>query len=107
MPFECAFLMDSLKAERDQGITIDTAQIWFRHADREYVIIDAPGHREFIRNMVTGASNADAALLLIDADQGVRRQSRHHGYLLQLLGVSQVAVAVNKDRKSTRLNSSH
>jgi len=96
MPFEWAFLMDSLKAERDQGITIDTSQIWFPHAEREYVLIDAPGHREFIRNMVTGASNADAALLLIDADHGVRGQSRHHGYLLQLLGVHQVAVVVNK-----------
>ncbi|NNE82643.1 MAG: adenylyl-sulfate kinase [Alphaproteobacteria bacterium] len=96
MPFEWAFLMDSLKAERDQGVTIDTSQIWFNHGDREYVLIDAPGHREFIRNMVTGASNADAALLLIDADQGVRSQSRHHGYLLQLLGVRQVAVVVNK-----------
>ena len=96
MPFEWAFLMDSLKAERDQGITIDTSQIWFRHDKREYVLIDAPGHREFIRNMVTGASNADAALLMIDADQGVRQQSRHHMYLLQLLGVREVAVAVNK-----------
>ena len=96
MPFEWAFLMDSLKAERDQGVTIDTSQIWFNHAEREYVLIDAPGHREFIRNMVTGASNADAALLLIDADQGVRSQSRHHGYLLQLLSVRQVAVVVNK-----------
>ncbi|HCP00633.1 MAG: adenylyl-sulfate kinase [Alphaproteobacteria bacterium] len=96
MPFEWAFLMDSLKAERDQGITIDTSQIWFRHGQREYVLIDAPGHREFIRNMVTGASNADAALLMIDADQGIRRQSRHHMYLLQLLGVREVAVAVNK-----------
>ncbi len=96
MPFEWAFLMDSLKAERDQGITIDTSQIWFRHDAREYVLIDAPGHREFIRNMVTGASNADAAFLMIDADQGVRRQSRHHMYLLQLLGVREVAVAVNK-----------
>jgi bifunctional enzyme CysN/CysC len=96
MPFEWAFLMDSLKAERDQGVTIDTSQIWFRHSDREYVLIDAPGHREFIRNMVTGAANADAALLLIDADQGVSGQSRHHGYLLQLLGVHQVAVVVNK-----------
>ncbi len=96
MPFEWAFLMDSLKAERDQGVTIDTSQIWFRHNARQYVIIDAPGHREFIRNMVTGASNADAAVLMIDADQGVRRQSRHHSYLLQLLGVREVAVAVNK-----------
>ncbi|MCZ6589497.1 MAG: adenylyl-sulfate kinase [Alphaproteobacteria bacterium] len=96
MPFEWAFLMDSLKAERDQGVTIDTSQIWFRQGEREYVLIDAPGHREFIRNMVTGASNADAALLLIDADQGVRGQSRQHVYLLQLLGVHQVAVVVNK-----------
>ena len=96
MPFEWAFLMDSLKAERDQGVTIDTSQIWFRHNARQYVIIDAPGHREFIRNMVTGASNADAAVLMIDANQGVRRQSRHHSYLLQLLGVREVAVAVNK-----------
>jgi bifunctional enzyme CysN/CysC len=96
MPFEWAFLMDSLKAERDQGVTIDTSQIWFRHDNRQYVIIDAPGHREFIRNMVTGASNADAALLMIDADQGVRRQSRHHSYLLHLLGIREVAVAINK-----------
>ncbi|MGE0254618.1 MAG: adenylyl-sulfate kinase [Alphaproteobacteria bacterium] len=96
MPFEWAFLMDSLKAERDQGITIDTSQIWFRHAGRDVVIIDAPGHREFIRNMVTGAALADAALLLIDADHGVRRQSRHHALLLHLLGVRQVAVLVNK-----------
>jgi bifunctional enzyme CysN/CysC len=96
MAFEWASLMDSLQAERDQGVTIDTSQIWFSHGDREYVLIDAPGHREFIRNMVTGAANADAALLLIDADHGVRGQSRHHGYLLQLLGVRQVAIIVNK-----------
>ncbi len=96
MPFEWAFLMDAFKAERDQGVTIDTAQIWFKTKKRDYVLIDAPGHREFLRNMITGASAADAALLLIDAAQGVRQQSRHHGYLLHLLGVEQVAVAVNK-----------
>jgi bifunctional enzyme CysN/CysC len=96
MPFEWAFLMDAFKAERDQGVTIDTAQIWFKSAKRDYVLIDAPGHREFLRNMITGASAADAALLLIDAQQGVRQQSRHHGYLLHLLGVEQVAVVVNK-----------
>ncbi|MCC6466867.1 MAG: adenylyl-sulfate kinase [Alphaproteobacteria bacterium] len=96
MPFEWAFLMDAFKAERDQGITIDTAQIWFKTAKRDYVLIDAPGHREFLRNMITGASAADAAVLLIDAAQGVRQQSRHHGYLLHLLGVEQVAVVVNK-----------
>ncbi len=96
MPFEYAFLMDALQAERDQGITIDTSQIWFRTEKREYVIIDAPGHKEFLKNMVTGAAASDAALLLIDAEEGVREQSRRHGYLLHLLGVKQVAVVVNK-----------
>ncbi len=96
MPFEWAFLMDAFKAERDQGVTIDTSQIWFKTPKRDYVLIDAPGHREFLRNMITGASAADAAVLLIDAQQGVRQQSRHHGYLLHLLGVEQVAVIINK-----------
>lgn len=96
VPFEWAFLMDALQAERDQNITIDTAQIWFKTEKRPYVIIDAPGHREFIKNMVTGAASADAALLLIAANEGVQEQSRRHGYLLSLLGVKQVAVVVNK-----------
>lgn len=96
VPFEWAFLMDALQAERDQNITIDTAQIWFKTEKRPYVIIDAPGHREFIKNMVTGAANADAALLLIAANEGVQEQSRRHGYLLSLLGVQKVAVVVNK-----------
>ncbi len=96
MPFEWAFLMDSLKAERDQGVTIDSAQIWLRRPHREVVFIDAPGHREFIRNMITGAAGADAALLLVDAEEGVRRQSRLHGQLLDLVGVRQVAIVVNK-----------
>ncbi|NQU11460.1 GTP-binding protein, partial [bacterium] len=96
MPFEWAFLMDGLQAERDQNITIDTAQIWFRTAQRPYVIIDAPGHKEFLKNMVTGAASAEAALLLIDAAEGVQEQSRRHGYLLHLLGIAQIAVVVNK-----------
>lgn len=96
VPFEWAFLMDSFQAERDQGITIDTSQIWFKTEQRDYTIIDAPGHREFIKNMVTGAAQADAALLVIDAVEGVQEQSRRHGYLLHLMGVSQVAVAINK-----------
>jgi bifunctional enzyme CysN/CysC len=96
MPFEWAFLMDALQAERDQGVTIDTAQIQFRTRARDYVIIDAPGHREFLKNMVTGAATSEAALLLIDAEEGMREQSRRHGYLLHLLGVRQVAVLVNK-----------
>jgi bifunctional enzyme CysN/CysC len=96
MPFEYAFLMDGLQSERDQNITIETAQIWFRTPKRQYVIIDAPGHKEFLKNMVTGAANAQAALLLIDANEGVQEQSRRHGFLLSLLGVKQVAVLVNK-----------
>ncbi|MDF1721134.1 MAG: adenylyl-sulfate kinase [Minwuia sp.] len=96
MPFEYAFLMDALQAERDQGITIDTSQIWFKTAKRDYVIIDAPGHKEFLKNMITGAAAADAAILVIDANEGVREQSRRHGYLLHLMGIGQVTVCVNK-----------
>jgi bifunctional enzyme CysN/CysC len=96
MPFEWAFLMDSIQAERDQGITIDTSQIRFKTAKRPYVIIDAPGHIEFLKNMITGAASSEAALLLIDANEGVKEQSRRHGYLLSLLGIPQVSVLVNK-----------
>ncbi len=96
MAFEWAFLMDALQAERDQGITIDTSQIWFKTDRRGYVIIDAPGHKEFLKNMITGAASADAAVLVIDANEGIQEQSRRHGYLLHLLGVRQIAVAVNK-----------
>lgn len=96
VPFEWANLMDALQSERDQNITIDTAQIWFHTARRQYVIIDAPGHKEFLKNMVTGAAQAEAALLLIDAHEGVQENSRRHGYLLHLLGLRQIAVLVNK-----------
>jgi len=96
MPFEWAFVMDALQAERDQGITIDTAHIPFKTPKRPYVIIDAPGHKEFLKNMVTGAASADAAVLVIDALDGVQEQSRRHGYLLHLLGLRQLAVVVNK-----------
>src|SRR5690348_10837068 len=96
MPFEWANLMDALQAERDQNITIDTAQIWFRTKKRQYVIIDAPGHKEFLKNMITGAASAEAALLLIDAQEGIQENSRRHGYLLHFLGITQIAVLVNK-----------
>jgi bifunctional enzyme CysN/CysC len=96
MPFEWSFLLDALQTERDQGITIDTTQISFRTRSRDVVLIDAPGHAEFLRNMITGAAQADAAVLIIDALEGVRDQTRRHGYLLHLLGVKQVAVVVNK-----------
>jgi len=96
MPFEWAFLMDAFQSERDQGITIDTSQIWFKTPKRDYTIIDAPGHREFIKNMITGASSAEAAIMLIDAGEGVQQQSRTHAFLLNLLGIRQVVVVVNK-----------
>lgn len=96
MPFEWSFLMDALQAERDQGITIDTTQIWFKTPQRPYCIIDAPGHKEFLKNMISGAAASEAALLIIDAKEGVKEQSKRHGYLLHLLGVRQVAVLVNK-----------
>src|SRR5512139_4163543 len=96
VPFEWANLMDALQSERDQNVTIDTAQIWFQTKRRQYVLIDAPGHKEFLKNMVTGAASAEAALLVIDAHEGVQENSRRHGYLLNLLGIRQVAVLVNK-----------
>jgi bifunctional enzyme CysN/CysC len=96
MPFEWAFLMDALQAERDQNITIDVSQIWFHSGTRSYVIIDAPGHKEFLKNMVTGAASAGAALLLIAANEGVQEQSKRHAYLLSMLGVDQVIVLINK-----------
>lgn len=95
-PFEYAFVLDALSEEQEQNITIDTTQIQFRSARRDYVIIDAPGHQEFLKNMITGAANADAAVVVIAADEGVREQSRRHGQLLSLLGIHEVIVAVNK-----------
>ncbi len=95
-PFEYAFLLDALKDEMSQGITIDAARVFFKTAQRDYLILDAPGHIEFLKNMITGASRAEAALLVIDAEEGVRENSRRHGYMLALLGVRQLAVVVNK-----------
>ncbi len=95
-PFEFAFLMDALEEERDQNVTIDTAQTFFRTARRTYVIIDAPGHKEFLKNMITGAASADAAVLIVDGVEGVREQTRRHAYILSLLGIRQVVVVVNK-----------
>ncbi len=96
LAFEWSFVLDALQVERDQGITVDVTQIWFRTAQRRYVIIDAPGHKEFLKNMVTGASRAHGAVLVVDGKLGVSEQTRRHAYLLHLLGVAQVAVAVNK-----------
>ncbi len=94
--FEYAFLFDAFLEEQEQGITIDTARTFFGWKGRQYIIIDAPGHKEFLKNMISGAARAEAALLLIDALEGVKEQSKKHGYLLSLLGVRQFAVVVNK-----------
>src|SRR5712671_8244815 len=96
MDFEFAFLLDALLEEQEQNVTIDTTQIPFRTARRNYVIIDAPGHKEFLKNMITGAANADAAVLVIAANEGVREQTKRHAYLLGLLGIKQLIVVVNK-----------
>ena len=96
MEFEYAFLLDALQAERDQGITIDTTQIFFKTRKRKYVFIDAPGHKEFIRNMITGASSADIAVLIIDAHEGLKQQTKKHAYLLKLLGLDDVICLFNK-----------
>jgi bifunctional enzyme CysN/CysC len=94
--FEYAFLFDAFLEEQEQGITIDSARTFFTWKNRRYIIIDAPGHKEFLKNMISGAARAEAALLLIDAQEGVKEQSNRHGQLLSMLGVRQVAVVVNK-----------
>lgn len=94
--FEFAFLLDGLEEERDQGITIDVAQLFFKTQKRNYVVIDAPGHKEFLKNMISGASSADVAFLMIDAEEGIQEQTKRHAYLLSLLGIRQIAIVVNK-----------
>jgi len=93
---EFAYLLDHLEEERKQGITIDTTQVFFKTSKRRYVIIDAPGHVEFVKNMITGASQAEAAVLIVDVAQGVKEQTRRHSYMLALLGLNQVVVVLNK-----------
>lgn len=95
-PFEYAFLLDALKDEQAQGITIDSARCFFKSDKREYILIDAPGHIEFLKNMISGAARAEAAVLVIDAHEGIQENSRRHGYLLSMLGIRQIVVAVNK-----------
>ncbi|RKY08325.1 MAG: adenylyl-sulfate kinase [Planctomycetota bacterium] len=93
---EFAYLLDHLEEERKQGITIDTTQVFFKTDKRRYVIIDAPGHVEFVKNMITGASQAEAAVLIVDVEEGAREQTRRHSYMLALLGLHQVIVVLNK-----------
>ena len=91
-----ALLVDGLSAEREQGITIDVAYRFFKTDKRTFIVADTPGHEQYTRNMVTGASTADAAVLLIDARYGVLPQTRRHSYIVSLLGVRSVIIAINK-----------
>jgi len=93
---EFSYLLDHLEEERQQGITIETTQVFFKTDKREYIIIDAPGHVEFLKNMITGASQAEAAVLIIDVNEGIKEQTKRHAYILSLLGLKQVIVALNK-----------
>ncbi len=93
---DLAILTDGLKAEREQGITIDVAYKYFNTEKRKFIIADAPGHIQYTRNMVTGASNADLAIILIDARKGVIEQTIRHSFLVALLGLPEVVVCINK-----------
>ena len=94
--FDPALLMDGLQAEREQGITIDVAYRYFSTARRKFIIADTPGHEQYTRNMATGASTCDLAIILIDARYGVQTQTKRHSFIVSLLGIKHVIVAVNK-----------
>src|SRR5437773_5461711 len=91
-----ANLTDGLRAEREQGITIDVAYRYFATAKRRFIVADTPGHEQYTRNMVTGASTASLAVILIDATKGVLTQTRRHSYLVSLIGIRHVVLAINK-----------
>lgn len=93
---EFAYICDALEEERKNQMTIETMQTFFRANNKEYAIIDAPGHKEFLKNMVTGVSQADASILIIDAKEGIQEQTKRHAYLLKLLGISNLIIAINK-----------
>src|ERR1700742_4594692 len=93
---DLALLTDGLRAEREQGITIDVAYRYFATAKRRFIIADCPGHQQYTRNMVTGASTADLAVILLDARRGVLEQSKRHAFISALLGIPHMVVAINK-----------
>src|SRR5467141_98264 len=93
---DLSLLTDGLEAEREQGITIDVAYRYFATPRRKFIIADTPGHEQYTRNMVTGASTADAAVILVDATKGILPQTRRHAFIASLLGIRNVVAAVNK-----------
>jgi bifunctional enzyme CysN/CysC len=93
---DLALLVDGLAAEREQGITIDVAYRFFSTEKRKFVVADTPGHEQYTRNMVTGASTAELAVILVDARKGVLTQTRRHSYLVSLLGIKRIVLAINK-----------
>ena len=94
--FEFAFVMDKLKEERERGVTIDIMHQRFDTQKYYFTVIDAPGHRDFVKNMITGASQADAAILVVSAKDGIQEQTREHLFLIKVLGVKQIMIALNK-----------
>ncbi|MBV8149833.1 MAG: adenylyl-sulfate kinase, partial [Candidatus Eremiobacteraeota bacterium] len=96
VPIEYSFLLDAFQLERDQAITLDISRIWLRMPERDYVFVDAPGHRELIRNLLTGASEVDAAIMVVAVDEGITLQTRRQALFLQWFGFKEILVAVNK-----------
>ncbi len=94
--FEFAYAIDALEEERKNDMTIECAQVFLRYSNEEYSIIDVPGHKEFLKNMATGVTQANAAILIIDAKEGITEQTKRHAFLLKLLGVSNIIVVINK-----------
>src|SRR6186997_2194745 len=95
-PIDFSLFTDGLRAEREQGITIDVAYRYFATARRKFILADTPGHEQYTRNMATGASTADLAILLVDAKNGVKEQTRRHARIARLLGITNFVLAVNK-----------
>src|SRR3989344_4996318 len=94
--FAFAYAMDRLKEERERGVTIDVAYKKFQGKKNDFTIIDAPGHKDFVKNMITGTSQADAAVLVVAAKEGVMSQTKEHAFLAQVMGLKQLVIAINK-----------
>lgn len=95
-PFEYAFLLDALRDERRQGITIDSARVFFKSEKRRYLVLDTPGHLEFLKNMITGSAQAEAAMFVVDVSEGLMKNALRHAHMLSLLGVQKIIVLINK-----------